>query len=84
MPGLVQVALIFAADAVRALPKLEWERRATRGVTPKRRTSSAASSAISAICSAGVEVAQRFRENFPAVYSEFMRIRGQFCDLDIS
>ena len=43
---------IFAADGASLVPKLECDSSATFGVRPKRRISSAASSVISAICSA--------------------------------
>ena len=43
---------ILRAEGRFEVPKLECDSSATRGVTPNRRTSSAASSAISATCSA--------------------------------
>ena len=43
---------ILRAEGRFEVPKLECDKSATRGVTPKRRTSSAASRAISATCSA--------------------------------
>ena len=43
---------ILRADCESSLPKLECDSSATLGVMPKRRTASAASRVISAICSA--------------------------------
>jgi hypothetical protein len=46
-----RAAAIFSAESERTLPKLECESRATLGSTPKRLTSLAAISVISASCS---------------------------------
>ncbi len=51
-PTRASASRIFWADGASELPKLEWESSATLGVRPNRRTSSAASRVISAICSA--------------------------------
>ena len=42
---------IFCAEGVSALPKLECDSKATLGISPKRRSSSAASKVNSASCS---------------------------------